>query len=363
MISYPGPSGAASAQGVEARGHFASPSIAELSMKPAACCILAAAVLLAAHPALAADVIRVGIVGLDTSHVIAFTKLLNDASSPDHVPGARVVAGYAGGTADNPSSSTRVEGYTRQLASEFQVEIVPDIPTLCSKVDAVLLESVDGRPHLEQLRPILAARKPVYIDKPIAGSLADAREIVRLVRESRVPCFSASSLRFFPSIRGLRANDAVGDVLGCEVHSPCELEEHHPDLYWYGVHGVEALFTVMGTGCESVTRVAAPDSDVVVGLWKGGRIGSYRGIRKGAAPYGVTAFGSRGVRSSDPVDGSLYRHLVAEIVKFFQTGVAPVSLDETLEMFAFMSAADESKRRGGAPVRLSEVLAPSGERK
>lgn len=312
---------------------------------------------------LAPEELRVGIIGLDTSHVIAFTRLLNDASSSEHVPGARVIAGYPGGSPDNPSSASRVEGYTKELSEKWGVEIVPDIPTLLTRVDAVLLESVDGRPHLEQVRPVLLAGKPVYIDKPLAGSLRDAREIVRLAKETQVPCFSASSLRFWPGVAKLKASDDVGDILGVDAYSPCHLEEHHPDLYWYGVHGVEILFTILGPGCERVTRTSTPDYDFVVGCWKGGRIGTYRGIRKGAAPYGATVFGTKGMRVTDPVSGNLYRPLVVEIVRFFQTGKAPVALDETLEIFAFMSAADESKRRDGVPitVRDGKLFLPAGE--
>jgi predicted dehydrogenase len=300
--------------------------------------------------------IRVGIIGLDTSHVVAFTKLLNGAGGSDRVSGARVVAGFPGGTADNPASASRVEEYTKELSEKWGVEIVPDIPTLLAKVDAVLLESVDGRPHLEQVRPVLAARKPVYIDKPLAGSFRDAREIVRLAKESGVPCFSASSLRFWPGVAKLRGNDGVGEILGCDAYSPCHLEEHHPDLYWYGVHGVEILFALMGPGCVEVSRTSTSDFDLVVGRWKDGRVGTYRGIRKGAAPYGASVFGTKGMRVSEPVSGDLYRPLVAEIVKFFRTGEAPVPLEETLEMFAFMSAADLSEERKGAPVRLEEIL-------
>jgi len=306
-------------------------------------------------PPLSAEDIRVGIIGLDTSHVVAFTQLLNDTSSPDRVPGAKVVAGFPGGTPDNQTSASRVGEYTKELSEKWKVDICPDIPALLSKVDAVLLESVDGRPHLDQLRPVIAARKPVYIDKPIAGSLKDAREIVRLAKESGVPCFSASSLRFWPGVAKLRGAKEVGEILGVDAYSPCHLEEHHPDFYWYGVHGVEILFTLMGPGCEYATRVTTPEYDLVVGRWKDGRLGTYRGIRKGAAPYGATVFGSAGMKVSDPIGGNLYRPLVEEIVRFFQTGKAPVSLDETLEIFVFMSAADESKRRGGQPVALGEL--------
>src|ERR1700689_4141799 len=97
--------------------------------------------------------IRLGIIGTDTSHVIAFTQMLNDSSSPDYVPGARVVAAYKGGSADIESSYKRVDKFAEELKTKWKIEFVSDIPGLCRKVDGVLLESVDGRLHLEQAKP------------------------------------------------------------------------------------------------------------------------------------------------------------------------------------------------------------------
>jgi len=296
-------------------------------------------------------VFRLGLIGLDTSHVTAFTGLINKGEKKY---GCKVVAGYPGGSPDIPSSANRVEGFTKRLRDEFGVEIVDSIEELCRKVDGVLLESVDGRPHLEQVKPVIAAKKPVFIDKPMAGSLADVIEIFRLAKENKVPCWSSSSLRFGPGIIGMRNNDKVGKVLGCDAFSPCSLEEHHPDLYWYGVHGVEILFTIMGTGCESVRRVQTKDSEFVVGVWKGSRIGTYRGLRSGKRDYGALVYGTKGIAPSGGYAG--YGHLVDEIVKFFKTGKAPVPAEETIEIFAFMSAADESKARGGAAVSLASVI-------
>ena len=162
----------------------------------------------------------------------------------------------------------------------------------------VLLESVDGRPHLEQARPVFQARKPVFIDKPVAGTLADAIAIFDLAKETGTPCFSSSSLRFSPGIAGMRKNPKVGDVLGCDAYGPCSLEEHHPDLFWYGVHGVETLFTIMGTGCESVSRLQTEGTDLAAGVWKDGRVGTFRGIRKGPYDYGATVFGDKGIAPS-----------------------------------------------------------------
>jgi len=296
-------------------------------------------------------VFRLGLIGLDTSHVTAFTGLINKAEKKY---GCKVVAGYPGGSPDIPSSINRVEGFTKRLRDEFGVEIVDSIEELCRKVDGVLLESVDGRPHLEQVKPVIAAKKPVFIDKPMAGSLADVLEIFRLAKKNNVPCWSSSSLRFGPGIIGMRNNNKVGKVLGCDAFSPCSLEEHHPDLYWYGVHGVEILFTIMGTGCESVRRVQTKDTEFVVGVWKGGRIGTYRGLRSGKRDYGALVYGTKGIAPSGGYAG--YGHLVDEIVKFFKTGKAPVPAEETIEIFAFMSAADESKAKGGAAVSLKSVI-------
>jgi Oxidoreductase family, NAD-binding Rossmann fold len=299
--------------------------------------------------------LRAGIIGLDTSHVVAFTQLLNAPSPKPELAGVRVVAAYPGGSPDIPSSRDRVAGYTRDLRDKLGVTIVGSIDELLASVDVVLLESVDGRPHLQQARPVFRARKPVFIDKPVAGSLADAIAIFELAKETKTPCFSSSSLRFGPGIDALRHNAKVGDVIGFDVHGPCALEGHHPDLFWYGIHGVEELFTIMGTGCQSVSRTQTKGTELVVGVWNDGRIGTFRGLRQGPYHYGGTLFGSKENAIHGDSDG--YEPLVVEIVKFFKTGKPPVSAEETLEIYAFMEAADESKRQGGKPATLESVMA------
>ncbi len=307
----------------------------------------------AAVPCFAAE-LRLGMIGLDTSHVTAFTSLLNDAKNKDHVPGARVVAAFKGGSADIESSASRVEGYTTQLRDKWGVKIVPTIEELCQQVDAVLLESVDGRPHLEQARPVIKARKPLFIDKPVAGSLHDALEIYRLAKEANVPVFSSSSYRFYESIVELKKTD-VGEIRSAISYGPAHLEPHHPDLFWYGVHPTEALYTIMGTGCESVSRTTTKETIVVTGTWSGGRVGTLHGLTGKVTPSKVIVFGSKTV--AEQKGSGTYAPLVREIIKFFQTGIAPVPPEETIELFAFMEAADESKRQDGRPVKISEVMA------
>jgi predicted dehydrogenase len=319
--------------------------------------ILACTAWLLCPPSLPADEpapLRAGIIGLDTSHAEAFTALLNNPKSAGVLARVRVVAAYPGGSSDIPESNSRVAGYSQKLRDGFKVEIVDSIDALLQKVDVVLLLSVDGRPHLEQARPVLKAHKRMFIDKPVAGTLADAAEIYRLARESETPVFSSSSLRFSPGIVGMRNDPKVGRVLGCSAYGPCPLESHHPDLFWYGIHGVETLFTIMGPGCVSATRIHEKDTDLVTGIWKDGRVGTFRGIRGGKADYGAMVFGSKGIAPSGSFAG--YEPLVLEICKFFESGKPPVSAEETLEIYAFMEAADESKRKGGGRVTLEAVL-------
>lgn len=298
--------------------------------------------------ALAPAQIRIGIAGTDTSHVPAFTSILNDPNHKDHVPGARVVAAFKGGSPDLPSSWDRVDKYAEEIRAKWGVEIVPDIPTLLAKVDAVLLESVDGRAHLPLFREIVKGGKPVFIDKPLAASLADAREIARLARERNVKWFSTSSLRFGPGIEGVRLPDAAGVI----TWGPGPFEKTHElDLSWYGIHAIEMLYALMGPGCVEVTRLHTENADLVSGRWKDGRTGAVR-LGRPSSPYGAAVFGPKGVSANVDKIYTGYAPLVREIVRFFETGQPPVSEEETLELFAFMEAARVSKQRGGAPVAV-----------
>ncbi len=295
--------------------------------------------------------IKLGMIGLDTSHVIAFTRMLNDPNHGDHVPGAKVVAGFKGGSPDVPSSANRVDKYTETLREEWGVKLYDTIPELCKHVDGVLIESVDGRPHLEQAKQVIEAGLPMFIDKPVAGSFEDVLTIAQLAAKADVPWFGGSSLRWWSGMREAINPDKVGKILGCDAFSPCSYEPHHPDLFWYGVHGVEILYTAMGAGCKTVSRTHTEDTDLVVGVWEDGRIGTFRGTRAGKHNYGARIFGTEG---NSTVEGHSYKGIVEQIVQFFQTKESPISAREIVELYAFMQTADESKAKGGATVSIPE---------
>lgn len=300
-----------------------------------------------------APTIRVGMIGLDTSHCLAFTKILNNADDPKHIPGCRITHVYPKGSPDIESSTKRVPKYKKDIAA-LGVEIIDDLDAMISQVDVVLLETNDGRPHLEQILPVLKAGKPCFIDKPVAGSLVDCIAIFELAKHYNTPVFSSSSLRYGINTQAVRAG-SVGKVMGCDTFSPCSLEKTHPDLFWYGIHGVESLFTVMGEGIETVVRTQTANFEQVTGTWSDGRIGTFRGIRSGAGGYGGTAFGEKKTSAVGSYDG--YAPLVVEIVQFFKTRKVPVSAEETTQIYAFMEAADESKRQGFVTVKIADVMA------
>ena len=290
--------------------------------------------------------LRAGIIGTTTSHVPAFTNTINDPKAEGILAEVEVVAAFQGGVEDNPSSWDRREKYTEELRKKG-CTIYDTIEEMLQHVDCVLLEEVDGRPHLEWAKPVIEAGKPLFIDKPMAGSLADVVEIFRLAEEKKVPCFSSSSLRYSSGFQAARKGEPFGKVNKCTAWSPMSIEPHHPDLFWYGIHGCEILFTIMGPGCKTVTRV---EENKVVGVWEDGREGTFIG-KKG---YGAEVEGATGSGEVGKYEG--YKPLVIEICEFFKTGKPPVAAEETLQIYTFMEAADESKRQGGAPVSMADVL-------
>jgi len=297
--------------------------------------------------------LRVGIIGLDVSHSVAFTKLLNDPAAPAEYGGYKVVAAYPKGSNDIAFSVNRIPEFTKAVES-MGVEIVSSINELLNKVDVILLNTNDGRLHLEQALAVFRAGKRVFIDKPFAASLPQVAAIFNAAQNYKVPVFSSSSLRYIENRLQLTP-DKIGKILGADTYSPATIEKTHTDLFWYGVHGVEMLYTLLGTGCKKVRRIYTEDTDVVIGTWTDNRLGTFRGTRTGPHEYGGIVFGEKGTVAIQPAIG--FGALMKEIIRFFQTGITPVTPAETLEIYAFMEAADESKRRGGAEINMDDIMA------
>lgn len=295
---------------------------------------------------------RVGIIGLDTSHAPAFTNSFNNPDAGDKFKGYKVVAAYPYGSREIESSYKRIPEITEQVKAKG-VEIVDSIPELLKRVDVVLLETNDGRLHKEQALPVIDAGKTIFIDKPMANTSKDVLKIFNYARSRKVPVFSSSSLRFSKGVQDAIAGKA-GKVLGADTFSPSPFEKTHTDFSWYGIHGIEMLFAVMGAGCKTVTRIHQPDMDVVVGTWNGGRIGTFRGLRTPKTGYGGHVYGDKAIM---PLDNKYnYDDMLLRIVNFFETGIPPVPEQETIEIAAFIDAAQKSRKKKGKAISLAPYL-------
>lgn len=306
-----------------------------------------------------ADNLRIGLIGLDSSHCEQFTLRLNDPANPSHIPGARVVAAYSGGSPDLPQSAERVKGFTTMLKDKYGVQILGTITEVCAAVDAVMILSMDGRPHLAQVREVLLSGKPFFLDKPVAASLKEAVEIYRLAEEAKVPMFSASAVRWYPGVLEVAADK--NPCTAAISYGPSPLLPFHPDLFFYGIHPTEALFTVMGPGCLEVRRTSTESTSVVTGKWEGDRLGTLYALHSlpmDSPFYKLTRFSAQGVVEQKSQGD--YTPLLREIIKFFQTKQPPVSLQQTLEIYAFMEAAEQSKQQNGKAVSLRDVLKKAG---
>ncbi|MFS0612000.1 Gfo/Idh/MocA family protein [Lederbergia ruris] len=293
------------------------------------------------------NMIKIGMIGLDTSHVIAFTKLLNDSKNDFHVPGGEVVVAYPGGSSDMELSYTRVEGFTNELRNDYGIEIVHSPEEVAEKCDAILLESVDGRVHLEQFRKIVSFKKPTFIDKPFATTTEEAREIQQLAKQYQTPIMSCSALRYAAGLSAVLEKTKAKNWIGMDCYGPLAIEPHH-GLFWYGIHTVEMLYRVFGSGCQKVTVTTSADHDLIIGEWTDGRIGSVRGNRKGNNSFGALIHTEEGTEFVDISANKkpYYATLLEQIISFFNTGKSAISFEETLEITRFLEAANESRLSG-----------------
>ncbi len=297
----------------------------------------------------AAD-IRIGVVGLSV-HSAAFSKILNDPQKAADLEGCRIVALYhPKGNPDVDFTPEQLAGFEKEIRAAG-VQIVASMKEMLALSDVVMIETNDGRPHLEEVMPAFKAGKPVFIDKPVAENLAAVLKIYDTAAKMKVPVFTSSALRYVDNLSKIDKSQ----VLGADTYSPAALEKSHTDLFWYGIHAVEPLFTAMGAGCKEVMQVQHSEGeDVVVGFWDRERVGTVRGIRSGKRGFGGTVFTEKDIITLDTFTG--YRSLVVNVVGFFKTKVPPVPVEETIEIYAFMEAAMESRKKGGIKVSIAETI-------
>lgn len=333
-----------------------------------------------ATPSSAADPVRIGLLGIDNFGSVAYTEFFNKPNPDPVFAGARVVAALPIGSPDYPESDKLLARWKKQLLEMYQnpkdpkdavppIEMVNSVDELLKKCDGVMIFSMDGRLHLAQATAVLKAGKPLFISRPLASSPADAVAIMKVAAETKTPCWSSSQHRYSGGFIGMRNHPEVGRVIGCDVYGGWTVNAPEADQFMRPLHSIETLYTIMGPGVVSVTCTSTPTAEVITARWKDGRVGTYRGIKEGAVKFSATVFGEKGVSTSGiyghgvPVNGVVptadkyvgYEGLAIEMAKFFKGGPVPVSAAETLEIFALIQAAEESKAQNGAVVPLKDL--------
>jgi predicted dehydrogenase len=303
-------------------------------------------------------------VDFDSSHCVEFTRRINHVgiSADQWVDGGQVVVGCAGTSQLSPE---RVPGFTEEMR-QLGVPLVEDPLRMIGQIDAVMIESVDGSVHWERAKPFIEAGITCFVDKPFTCSLSEAKAMVQLAERRRVPLFSSSALRYAPELvefvlQSHAPDSATGAILGAMTYGPSPTRARNPGLFHYGLHATEALFALMGDGCEEVQCMrdgGEPGSDelgtdVVVGRWRAGRVGSVRGIRSGHRSFGFVAFCQKAVCHVTMDMQFVYRELLKRVLRFFDTGEPPVAPEETLRIIAFIEAARASAEEYRAKPLLS----------
>lgn len=291
--------------------------------------------------------IRLGIVDFDTSHAVEFTRRLNhvDIAEEQWVEGAKVVAGVPGTSLIAPATIPK----NVELLKKYGIALYDDPAELFGKVDAVMIESVDGSVHLERALPFLEKGMPTYVDKPFACTLEDARTLVRTAEMKHIPLMSSSSLRYAPEVVAAKDGQGpAGKVVGVSTYGPAPTHPRNPGLFHYGIHPTEMLYTLMGPGCVRLSCQSTPGVEVTTGVWSDGRVASIRGIRAGKADYGFTLFGEKGIATQGVSTKFIYRELLRKIISMFETRQLPIDLRETLEIVAFIVAAKKSADADGS---------------
>lgn len=297
--------------------------------------------------------LNIGIIGTDSSHSVAFTRLLNDPSDANHVPGGKVVAAFLGGSEDFALSADRVQGFMITLETEFGVRRMNSPEEIAASCDAILLTSADGRVHLEQFKRVAPYGKPVFIDKPLALCSSEAEEIFRIAREHQVPLMSSSALRYAQQITDDLALRGSSSVISADVGGPLDVEPTQSYYYWYGIHSVELLYGIMGSGCVEVNVTREEEVEHISAVWRDGRVGTVRLSSQPGTPFSAEIH-RQGQTSSIEIDFAakpFYASLLEQIMILFQTQITPLRWLETLEVIRFVEAAEES-RRSGNPVCL-----------
>jgi predicted dehydrogenase len=282
-------------------------------------------------------VIRFGLVGVNTSHADAFSRILNGSATDEPtVEGGRVVAIWG-----NEGDAGRVD----ELATKHDIpNRVASASDMIGSIDAVLIvdDHGGGETHAALARPFIEAGLPTFIDKPMSTEYRDAAELFELADKTGAPLMSCSALRFAAELEPARAElERIGKLSSVISTGP-------GDWYYYGVHAVELLGAVAGTGAATLHRHSFDQRDVAVISYPDGPTAIVQTLRDASYVFELVAYGENGQLSIEVKDSlAFYSNTIREVVKMAETGKAPLTAAQTLEVIAILRAGEASAETGG----------------
>lgn len=292
---------------------------------------------------------RVGLLGTENSHAMAFAKTLNlpDPETGELLyPDFKVVACFAHDKA--PS-----EAIVKECGADIVIVESPE--EMVDLVDCAMITSRHGKYHKEFALPFLKVGKPCFIDKPFTASVEDAKELVELIEKNNLLVTGGSGCKFVPQIedliREIKRGD-IGELASCVFSFPGDRKSEYAGIFFYGQHLIEMVIKTFGDGIESVacfekkdhlTAIARyADIDVVMNFTPANR-------------YLAVAYGKKGNIVKELDISGIYPAEVANFVKMIREGKMPVSLNDIVLPVYVLTAMEKSLAEGGRDVKLAEL--------
>lgn len=287
-----------------------------------------------------AKTIKAAIVGLDTSHAVAFPQVIQDPACDQakHVDGMAVTAALR---FETPFQGKKGLDERQTYLESIGVKVTEDFDEAVAGCDAVLLEINDPAYHLEYFKKCAVLGKPIFLDKPFADTLDNAEEMLKVAKERHIRFFTASSLRYDAEL--INAAKAMPEIDQGIAWGPLGRAAAGSSIVWYGVHTFEMLEKIMGPGAIAVTSTPDRRGVVCTVAYADGR----RGVAElTTANYNYGCMLRHGAENKLVAAAGGYDNLVREVRAFFRGESEGVALRESFEIMAMLEAAELSVRYG-----------------
>ncbi len=287
--------------------------------------------------------IKIAVIGLDTSHSVSYPALMQGPK--------RIISGMKVETCFpflTPFTTKKTLAERSEKLAALGVKVTENWDEALDGCDAVMLEINDGSFHLEYFKKVAALGKPVFLDKPLAATLADGRAIMRLARKHQTRVWSSSSIPFTAEFE--KVPKEVPEVRLAHMFGPLGIAPAGDSLIWYGVHVVESIQRLMGPGALNVRAIETPYSIAGIISYADDRQALMETVKKtgyyGGRAQGFLSGGEQKIYSFVCDNSKPKKNFMQAIKSFFQGGPAPVSMASTFEGLAIMAAARKSIETG-----------------